>query len=118
MLLLEHRYYGQSRPTPDLGVKSLGWLSSRQALADLAAFTVEMQARHNLTGPWIALGGSYPGSLAAWYRLKVRIHQHCSSSPLLCFALSEVVDVFSLVPAPCGWGRLDLSSPPRQGGFL
>ena len=32
MLLLEHRYYGQSHPTPDMGVKNLAWLSSRQVL--------------------------------------------------------------------------------------
>jgi len=70
MLLLEHRFYGQSHPTPDLGVKNLVWLSSRQALADLANFITQMEARHNLTGPWVALGGSYPGSLAAWLRLK------------------------------------------------
>ena len=70
MLLLEHRFYGQSHPTPDLGVKNLVWLSSRQALADLANFITGMEASHNLTGPWVALGGSYPGSLAAWLRLK------------------------------------------------
>ena len=38
MLILEHRYYGQSRPLPDLGVKNLAWLSSHQALADIASF--------------------------------------------------------------------------------
>ena len=70
MLLLEHRFYGKSHPTPDLGVKNLVWLSSRQALADLANFITQMEASHNLTGPWVALGGSYPGSLAAWLRLK------------------------------------------------
>jgi len=70
MVLLEHRYYGESHPTPDLGVKSLAWLSSRQALADLAAFTEWMKVEEGLTGPWVALGGSYPGSLAAWYRQK------------------------------------------------
>ena len=40
MLILEHRYYGQSRPLPDLGVKSLAWLSSHQALADIARFII------------------------------------------------------------------------------
>jgi len=70
MILLEHRYYGKSHPTPDMGVKSLVWLSSRQALADLAAFTLAMREAEGLVGPWVALGGSYPGSLAAWYRQK------------------------------------------------
>ena len=70
MLLLEHRYYGQSHPTDDLSVKNLTWLSSRQALADLANFITQMMEAKNLTGGWVALGGSYPGSLAAWLRLK------------------------------------------------
>ena len=72
MVLLEHRYYGRSHPTPDLSVKNLAWLSARQALADLAAFTSHLrsEAGPGLTGAWVALGGSYPGSLAAWFRLK------------------------------------------------
>merc|ERR1719483_1904450 len=70
MFILEHRYYGQSRPTQDTSVKSLVWLSSHQALADLAGFIEGMNAQHNLTGPWVAIGGSYPGSLAGWLRLK------------------------------------------------
>eukprot|EP00092_Neocalanus_flemingeri_P028013 GFUD01030416.1.p1 GENE.GFUD01030416.1~~GFUD01030416.1.p1 ORF type:complete len:490 (+),score=98.51 GFUD01030416.1:89-1558(+) len=99
MLLLEHRYYGKSHPTPDLGVKNLVWLSSRQALADLAAFTIQMRETNNLTGPWVSLGGSYPGSLAAWYRLK---YPHLvagsvsTSAPLLAkadfFEYLEVVE--------------------------
>merc|ERR1712088_753328 len=60
MVLLEHRYYGESHPTEDLGVKSMVWLSSRQALADLAAFTLAMREQESLVGPWVALGGSYP----------------------------------------------------------
>jgi len=70
MFILEHRYYGQSRPMPDLSVKNLAWLSSHQALADLATFIEDMNQQHNLTGPWVAIGGSYPGSLAGWLRLK------------------------------------------------
>ena len=70
MFILEHRYYGQSRPTQDLSVKNLTWLSSHQALADLAGFIEGMSAQHNITGPWVAIGGSYPGSLAGWLRLK------------------------------------------------
>ena len=54
----------------DLSVKNLTWLSSHQALADLASFIVSMKEDHSLTGPWVAVGGSYPGSLAGWLRLK------------------------------------------------
>lgn len=52
-------------------MENLAYLSSEQALADLATFTVAMQEEHGLKeNKWIAFGGSYPGSLAAWYRLK------------------------------------------------
>ena len=45
------------------------WLR-RQGLNDLANFIEAMTEKHNFTGPWIAYGGSYPGSMAAWLRLK------------------------------------------------
>lgn len=48
------------------------YLSSEQALADLASFieakNVEYKFDSNVK--WIAFGGSYPGSLAAWVREK------------------------------------------------
>ncbi|XP_014672876.1 PREDICTED: putative serine protease K12H4.7 isoform X2 [Priapulus caudatus] len=70
-LMLEHRYYGKSHPTVDMGVKHMVYLNSEQALADLAYFRSNMT---NVLGlqkrKWIAFGGSYPGSLAAWFRLK------------------------------------------------
>ena len=51
---------------------SLQYLSSEQALADLAAFRQAMQIKFDLTGAnkWISFGGSYPGALSAWFRLK------------------------------------------------
>jgi len=70
MFLLEHRYYGQSHPTPDMATPNMRYLSSRQGLEDLAAFIAAMTRDYNLTGPWISYGGSYPGSLSAWLRLK------------------------------------------------
>lgn len=50
---------------------SLEYLNSEQALADLAAFSQSMAMKFNLTNSkWISFGGSYPGSLSAWFRLK------------------------------------------------
>ncbi|XP_072428864.1 thymus-specific serine protease [Chiloscyllium punctatum] len=70
-ILIEHRFYGKSQPTMDLSVSNLQYLRSDQALADLAHFRTKMDVKLNLTqNKWIAFGGSYPGSLAAWFRLK------------------------------------------------
>jgi len=70
MFILEHRFYGQSKPTQDLSTDNLVYLNSQQGLADLAGFISSMKQEQNLDGPWIALGGSYPGSMAAWLRYR------------------------------------------------
>lgn len=58
-------------PLRDLSTENLRFLSSRQALADLAHFRTAMaEARGLATSQWVAFGGSYPGSLATWFRLK------------------------------------------------
>nr|CAI5825945.1 unnamed protein product [Callosobruchus analis] len=69
---LEHRYYGKSHPTTNLSTENLQYLSSQQALADIAYFIEEMNVKYKLSPnvKWIAFGGSYPGSLAAWVRQK------------------------------------------------
>jgi len=78
MYALEHRYYGESYP--DFGDQSpvetqnLKYLSSRQALEDLAHFVQTMQAQESkeseTTPTWISFGGSYPGYMAGNARLK------------------------------------------------
>ncbi|ALC43759.1 CG9953 [Drosophila busckii] len=99
MIQLEHRYYGKSHPTSDLSTSNLAYLSSEQALADLANFVSAMKVKYNLaeTQKWIAFGGSYPGSLAAWAREKYPhlIYGSISSSgPLLAKVdFSEYFDV-------------------------
>ncbi|XP_076060086.1 putative serine protease K12H4.7 [Oratosquilla oratoria] len=70
-LMLEHRFYGESQPTKDASVKNLRFLTTEQALADLASFTEGMKEALNLTdNKWVTFGGSYPGTLSAWFRLK------------------------------------------------
>ncbi|XP_054258619.1 putative serine protease K12H4.7 [Macrosteles quadrilineatus] len=96
---VEHRYYGKSHPTSDLSVENLKYLSSEQALADLAYFIVAMNNEHNLPSntKWVAFGGSYPGNLAAWIRFKYPhlIHASMSASgPVLAKVdFSEYMDV-------------------------
>ncbi|CAG9854740.1 unnamed protein product [Phyllotreta striolata] len=69
---LEHRYYGKSHPTEDLRTENLVYLTSQQALADLAFCIESMNEKYELSPDvkWIVFGGSYPGCLAAWVRQK------------------------------------------------
>ncbi|XP_003742341.1 putative serine protease K12H4.7 [Galendromus occidentalis] len=85
---LEHRFYGQSRPTSDLSTENLVYLSSEQALADAAHFRNVITNRRNLSpdAKWVVFGGSYSGSLAAWFKLKyphLAVGAVASSAPLL-----------------------------------
>ena len=66
------RFYGKSQPGLDLSMDYITLLNSRQALEDLASFRINMTKRYNMTDDnrWIAFGGSYPGALAAWLRMK------------------------------------------------
>ncbi|XP_046667606.1 putative serine protease K12H4.7 isoform X2 [Homalodisca vitripennis] len=82
MFQLEHRFYGKSHPTMDTSVKNLYYLSSEQALADLAYFIQAMNSQYKLptNTKWITFGGSYPGNLAAWVRFKYPHLVHASMS--------------------------------------
>ncbi|PIN26853.1 Prolyl oligopeptidase [Handroanthus impetiginosus] len=81
---LEHRYYGKSSPFKSLTTENLRYLSSKQALFDLAVFRQYYQdslnAKHNTTtdNPWFVFGISYAGALSAWFRLKFP-HLTCGS---------------------------------------
>ncbi|XP_066913299.1 putative serine protease K12H4.7 [Clytia hemisphaerica] len=87
VLALEHRYYGDSHPTSDTSVENLKYLSSEQALADLATFRASMVEQFALSdkNKWISFGGSYPGALSAWFRYKYPHLVHgavASSAPI------------------------------------
>lgn len=82
---LEHRYYGKSSPFKYLTTKNLKFLSSKQALFDLAAFRQYYQEslnaklnKSNFENPWFVFGVSYSGALSAWFRLKFP-HLTCGS---------------------------------------
>ncbi|KAJ1294860.1 hypothetical protein BS78_01G178800 [Paspalum vaginatum] len=82
----EHRYYGKSSPSKQLTTENLRFLSSKQALFDLAVFRQYYQeslnARYNRSSgfdnPWFVIGVSYSGALSAWFRLKFP-HLTCGS---------------------------------------
>jgi hypothetical protein len=72
LVTIEHRFYGQSlpfgpHPTNDQ-LKTT--LNVHQVLEDLATFETFAKANLPLAGKWIAMGGSYSGMLAAFYREK------------------------------------------------
>jgi hypothetical protein len=84
----EHRYYGQSHPTPDISTENLRYLNVDQALADLAHFIVF--ARQTIPGlensKVILVGGSYSATMAVWFRQKyphLAVGSWASSAPLL-----------------------------------
>jgi len=70
MLALEHRFYGASQPFANLSTENLRYLSSQQALADAATFLAAMKNQFATNAPVVSFGCSYPGNLAAWFRLK------------------------------------------------
>uniref|UniRef100_A0A2H1W1T1 SFRICE_017256 n=1 Tax=Spodoptera frugiperda TaxID=7108 RepID=A0A2H1W1T1_SPOFR len=70
MYLSEHRYYGKSKPFQNLNGETLAYLSSRQALADVALLLedIKMSPMFN-ESKVVVVGGSYAGNLAAWMKL-------------------------------------------------
>uniref|UniRef100_A0AAV1UPU2 Serine protease n=1 Tax=Peronospora matthiolae TaxID=2874970 RepID=A0AAV1UPU2_9STRA len=86
LIALEHRFYGKSYPTEDMSLPNLVYLSSEQALADLAHFRSFVADTYGLVDEkWVAFGGSYPGNLAAWVKLKYPVlfaGSVASSAPL------------------------------------
>ncbi|KAL3943188.1 MAG: hypothetical protein SGBAC_002749 [Bacillariaceae sp.] len=70
---LEHRYYGKSYPSfldSPVTNENLKYLSSRQALEDLAHFVHHINDKQGNDTRWVTFGGSYPGFMAAYARLK------------------------------------------------
>ncbi|XP_035710998.1 putative serine protease K12H4.7 isoform X1 [Folsomia candida] len=74
--MLEHRFYGESTPTPDATVESLKYLTVGQALEDLAKFIKYVKS--NEIHEVILFGGSYAGTLAAYFRQKFPNFSHIS----------------------------------------
>jgi thymus-specific serine protease len=83
---VEHRFYGESYPTVDMSTKNLKYLSADQALADLAQIIGYVKKSLDTEeSKVITVGGSYPGNLAAWFRLKYPSVTHgsiASSAPV------------------------------------
>ncbi len=107
VVYVEHRYYGKSMPTYNLTTENLRYLSTGMALEDLASIQKYLQTEKNFKGQWIAIGGSYAGSLAAYYRLKhpeLVVGALSSSGPVMAKENFEEYDlhVSKVVGASCG----------------
>ena len=93
MFAVEHRYYGchnmSACPYTPADPEPLKWLSSRQALADLANFHAHATKKWALDpakNKWVSFGGSYPGMLAGWFRVMYPQLVHAaiaSSAPVI-----------------------------------
>lgn len=70
LIAIEHRYYGHSQPFNLLTTENLKYLSTDQALQDLAYIQTDLTSRKSWQARWVVFGGSYAGSLAAYYRQK------------------------------------------------
>uniref|UniRef100_A0A0N4ZGK0 Serine protease K12H4.7 n=1 Tax=Parastrongyloides trichosuri TaxID=131310 RepID=A0A0N4ZGK0_PARTI len=66
---LEHRFFGRSVPYGNMNITSIKYLTTEQALEDLAVFIKTISKK--FTRPrWVMFGGSYPGSMTAWFAKK------------------------------------------------
>ena len=66
---LEHRFYGDSKPSDDLK-----YLTTQQAMSDIVGFVHAMDRKYctqdivpgRMCHKWVLAGGSYAGAFAAW----------------------------------------------------
>ncbi|KAE9549575.1 hypothetical protein FO519_007217 [Halicephalobus sp. NKZ332] len=90
---LEHRFFGNSYPKwtdkglADMSLETLSLLSPQQAVEDLANFirTFQYDGKPLNNARWVAIGGSYPGAVCAWFRAKypdLTVGAVCSSAPV------------------------------------
>lgn len=99
MVNVEHRFYGESYPTTGMSTDELQYLSSAQALADLARVIENVKKTNGIEDSRvITIGGSYPGNLAGWFRLKYPSVTHASiASSAPVFAKTNFYEYMDVV---------------------
>ncbi|KAH7823897.1 putative Calpain-type Cysteine Protease [Monocercomonoides exilis] len=89
IVALEHRYYGLSQPAKDLSVENLKYLTSQQALADVAnilEWIIHTDKKEQEIKTVVVVGGSYAGALSAWFRMlypHLTVGSIASSAPVI-----------------------------------
>lgn len=73
VVILEHRYWGESSPYQNLTVQNLRYLTLNNSLKDMTYFAKTFVPPFDTTGnssalaaPWVFVGGSYTGAVAGW----------------------------------------------------
>ncbi|KAI3511860.1 hypothetical protein L1887_19020 [Cichorium endivia] len=138
LVYIEHRYYGTSMPfgSKDEAYKNastLGYFTSEQALADYAQIIIDVKKNMSADNcPVIAIGASYGGMLASWFRMKYPHAAYgalASSAPILYFSgltpengYSSVVSKdFNSTSTSCyntikeSWSEIDRVAAQPQG---
>eukprot|EP01132_Coremiostelium_polycephalum_P000880 gene880-1103_t len=68
-VVIEHRFYGDSNPTPDFTTPNLRYLTAQQAMGDAVTLIYALQAARGLIANKVVIFGcSYSAGLAAWVR--------------------------------------------------
>ncbi|KAK2608502.1 hypothetical protein QQS21_002964 [Conoideocrella luteorostrata] len=90
VIVVEHRYWGESSPYKNLSTTNLQYLTLDNAIQDLIYFAKNVELPFDVNGtskpdkaPWVLTGCSYSGALSAWiYRLAPGTFwaYHCSSA--------------------------------------
>uniref|UniRef100_A0A915EUT1 Uncharacterized protein n=1 Tax=Ditylenchus dipsaci TaxID=166011 RepID=A0A915EUT1_9BILA len=104
IVFAEHRFFGKSHAEgSNISVKTLGYLTAEQGLADYAMLITHLKQVVEPTScqkiPVIAFGGSYAGFMTAWMRVK---YPHiidggvASSAPIHSFINAEGYESSSL----------------------
>jgi hypothetical protein len=73
VVVIEHRYWGESSPYANLSTDNLQYLTLENSIADFVRFAKEVKLpfdrKRSSTpdkAPWLFIGGSYSGALSAW----------------------------------------------------
>lgn len=92
VVVVEHRYWGYSSPYEDLTTANLQYLTLTNAILDFTNFAKNVKLPFDVHGssnagaaPWVMMGGSYSGALAAWTESLAPgtfWAYHCSSGPV------------------------------------
>ncbi|KAI8624529.1 serine carboxypeptidase S28 [Xylariaceae sp. FL1651] len=73
VIVLEHRYWGESIPFDTLTAETLQYLNLPNSISDLTYFAKNVDCQfceggtcNSNENPWVLMGGSYSGALTAW----------------------------------------------------